>query len=284
MVSASDPPVFDSRVPRRRLARLVTPEEDLNRLPRALAERLMEHLEPIRRDPLRVLEVGTGPRELTEALRRRYPAAQIISAADVAALLHGRRQKRRFWARARNQLVCAERLPLRNASVDLIVGNLPLIRTGDVTDALTEWRRVLRHDGLLMISALGPATLGELAEAWQRVDATAHLHPYLDMHELGDALVRAGFADVVMDAERLRMEFDDLRHLLHEVRRLGGGNAHPHRRRSLTSPRRLTALEQVYPEHAPGPACWASVEAVFAHGWAIDRGGVAVSPPRLVPE
>jgi len=272
-----------ARIARRRRERLAGDYAGCARLPDALSERIVEHLEPIRRDPARILELGSATGHLRKALANLYPRAQLISSDDCCNLL--KRQPSKRWSRKPRGLLCTQtdRLPIASASVDMLVCNLALLRTARVAKTLSEWRRVLRHDAVVMVATLGPLSFKELVEAWSRLDGAFHLHDFPDMHELGDALVRAGFSDVVMDSERIRMEFDGLGELLRDLRTVSGGNTRPDRRRSLMTPRSLKRLEQHYLDIAPPPGCWATVEAVFAHGWVVERAGVVVALPKPIP-
>ena len=81
-----------------------------------------------------------------------------------------------------------------------------------------------------MLVGYGPQTLLELRDVWSSLDRWAHTHDFADMHDVGDAMVGARLADVVVDSERLSVEFDDVSHLLAEVRDIGGGNRATKRR------------------------------------------------------
>ncbi len=249
-------------------------------MPRELADRLLEHLDPIRRTPATVLDLGAATGHVRRRLERRYPRARVLSVDASAALLGAGRRRGLRRLLGGDLLACAEpgALPLPSACVDLVCCNLALAWAADPERALRECRRVLRHEGLIVLCVPGPDTLAELRAAWRSVDPWPHLHEFPDMHDLGDALVRAGFSDVVVDAERLRVEFEDFDGLLRELRATGARGA-PRGARGLMTPRRLEALRRAYLQAAPGPGCWASVEAVYAHAWVVDRGGVAVRPP-----
>jgi malonyl-CoA O-methyltransferase len=269
---------------RRRRSRLADGYRDAARVPRELGERILEHLDPVRLSPRRVLELGAAAGDLRRALERRYPDARIVSSDDCLELLSRGRPSR--WRRRRAGLLCAEphALPVAAGSIDMLVCNLAAAPLHRHEAALRDWRRVMRSGGVVTIATLGPLSFIELAETWARLDGgVPHLHPFPDMHDLGDALVRAGFGDVVMDSQRLQVEFDDVAHLLRELRTVGGGNASPQRRKSLTTPRELEALARAYPRDRPGGACLATVEAVFAHAWALEPAGLRVSPPARGP-
>lgn len=269
-----------ARRARQRRTRLATSGDRFDRLPDELCSRIVEHLEPIRRDPVTIVEIGSVTGRLRPHLARLYPRSHLVSCDDCPGLLRGAYPVGP-WRRRVRGLVGSEvsRLPLAAASVDMLVCNLAILRARDLAATLAEWRRVMRHDAIVMLATLGPLSFNELLEAWLEVDAWPHLHPLPDMHEIGDALVRAGFSDVVIDSERLQVEFDDVGQMLREMRSIGGGNVLPARRRSLMTRRTLERLEEQYRERMPRPGCWATVEAVFAHGWVVERGGVTVALP-----
>lgn len=248
-------------------------------VPRDLADRLLEHLDPIRCNPTRILELGAATGYLRSAIEARYPKAQLVSADDCHAVLT--RIGRRKWRLRRPPLLCCSSaaLPLPSASVDLLIGNQVPLLCPSPGRVFAEWRRVMRHGGLVLLSSLGPLSFHELARAWAQVDPRPRIHPYPDMHDLGDALVRAGFDDVVVDSQRLSAEFEDLEQLMWELRTVGGGNSMPGRSRGLTTPRMLERVTRAYREELPSADCRATVEAVFAHAWVMERAGTPVAAP-----
>jgi malonyl-CoA O-methyltransferase len=161
----------------------------------------------------------------------------------------------------------AHALPLASGSADLIWSNLMLHWLDDVPTAIAEWHRVIRPEGLLMFSALGVDTLAELRRAG------AALPQWPDMHDIGDALVKSGFADPVMDTERLTITWRDARTLFTDLRALGG-DARRTRPNGLVTPRRLDALLQALParlsdvQGAPMPITF---EVIYGHAWCASR-------------
>lgn len=204
---------------------------------REVERRMLDRLEVVRLSPAVVLDVGTGLGQGAAALQQRYPAASVLGAdlaaplAAQAARLHGAAARsglagrlRRWFgadvggeARAPAFFVAdAQALPLAANSVDLLWSNLAWHWFADPVTVLAQWYRVIRPDGLLMFSTFGVDTLKELRELG------AALPAFPDMHDIGDALGTAGFADPVMDSERLTITWSDAAALLDEVRALGG--------------------------------------------------------------
>src|SRR6185436_1934879 len=103
--------------------------------------------------------------------------------------------------------------------------NLALQWVNDVPRALAEFRRAMRVGGLVLFSTFGPDTLKELHAAFARADANTHTNRFVDMHDLGDMLVHAGFADPVMEMEPITLTYDTPLALLAELKAIGATNA-----------------------------------------------------------
>lgn len=235
-------------------------------------EDLIERLELITLEPSRVLDLGAGDGEAARVLARRYPKAQVV-ALDHAAGRCTRARRARGWRR-RYQVVRGDlhALPFADGSVDLIFANLVLQDCTSPDAALRECRRVLRPGrGLLTFATLGPATLTELREAWRAVDPAcdAHVHDFVDMHDLGEALGRAGLCDPVLDVDRLQLTYSSIDALGQELRRAGAACALAARRRSLTGAGRWRALRAHCAERLDDSArLRITAELVFGHAWA----------------
>lgn len=242
-------------------------------LHREVRARLIERLDPVGLAPATVLDLGAGPPEATADLAARFPASRLVAVDLVPQMLGAAPQP---WAR-----VCADaaRLPLPDASADLTFAALLLPWCEDPPAVLAEVRRVLRFPGLFAFATLGPATLRELAAAWPRPDAHTHTLPFPDLHDLGDALVRAGFADPVVDAETLTVTYRDLDRLAGDLRAVGAADLGPARRRALTGPRRWAAMAAAYERQRNAQGVLpATVEVLYGHAWAGEAARRFVEP------
>jgi malonyl-CoA O-methyltransferase len=230
-------------------------------------ENLLERLQLVKLVPGVVLDAGAGTGHASRALKRRYPKAQVI-ALDSSPQMLRMAAKQQSWLRPFKR-VCADAqaLPLRDASVDLIVSNL-LLQWCDPDAVLAEFRRVLNPSGLLSFSAFGPDTLRELRTAWRQVDDHSHVHQFIDMHDLGDALVRNGFAAPVLDVERFTLQYLDVRKVAADLKATGAHNSTASRARGLTSPRKFAAMQAAYEQFRQDGRLPATYEVVFAHAWA----------------
>jgi len=264
---SADPTPQDARWLRRSFDRAAASYDAAAVLQAEVRGVLLERLDLTRLEPRVVLDVGAATGQGARALKRRYPGARVMAVDSSAGMLRVA-ARRRAWFR-RFALLCADatRLPLADASVDLAFCNLLL--PWCAPDALfAELRRVLAPRGLLTLTGLGPDTLKELRTAWAAVDSHVHVGEFLDMHDVGDALVRAGFAAPVLDVDRYTLHYPDVHGLAADLKATGARNAAAGRLKGLTSPRKFAAMERLYEAHREAGRLPATYEVVFAQAWA----------------
>ena len=165
-------------------------------------------------------------------------------------------------------LACAdaERLPLAAGSLDLVFSNLAL-QWCRPEAVFSEAARVLRPGGLLIFSTFGPDTLKELRGAFAAADGHAHVNTFIDMHDLGDALVHAGFADPVMDMEMITLEYACVEAVARDLKAIGARNSLPGRPRGLSGRGRWRQVIAAYEKDRRNGVLPASYEVVYGHAW-----------------
>ena len=235
---------------------------------RAVSERLGERLGDVKRRFTRVLDLGCHTGQLGPLLRARGPLDLHVE-ADLSHAMVRR-------ASGPHRLVAdEERLPLRPASLDLVVSALGLHWVDDLPGALIQIRRALVPDGLLLAAMLGGETLFELrdsflhAEARREAGARPHVSPFADLRDAGALLQRAGFALPVVDGERLKVTYASPCALMRDLRAMGEGNAA--RGRGSRFARRATFREMAarYREGfgLPGGRVPATFHVLYLTGW-----------------
>jgi malonyl-CoA O-methyltransferase len=230
-------------------------------------ERLLERLDLVALAPRVVLDAGAGTGHASRALKRRYPAARVLAVDSALGMLRSA-ARQESWFRPFFR-ICADavRLPLAEGSVDLILSNF-LLPWLDPDAVFAEFRRVLAPRGLLSFTSLGPDTLRELRLAWAQVDSSSRVHTFIDMHDIGDALVRAGFSAPVLDVERYTLRYTDVRGLAADLKAVGARNAASDRPKGLTGPGKFAAMQSAYELHRRDGRLPATYEVVFGQAWA----------------
>ena len=264
---------IDKRLLRRAFERAAPGYDAAAVLQREVCGRMLSRLEYVRHRPAAILDAGCGTGIALPELRTRYPDA-VLCAVDIALAMVRRARDRAPWWRLLlgrgMQALCGdiERLPLRSAAFGMIWSNLALQWVNDPPRAFAEFRRVLAPGGLLMFSTFGPDTLKELRTAYQGVDRYSHVNRFIDLHDLGDMLVHAGFADPVMDMEILTLTYADVRALMHDLKAIGAHNMTAGRRPGMTARTALAAVERDYEALRRNGRLPATFEVVYGHAWA----------------
>jgi malonyl-CoA O-methyltransferase len=254
-------------------------------LQRNVGDELLQRLDFFKLEPTVVVDLGAGTGRATAELKRRYRRATVI-ALDIAAgmLLEARRHQR--WFR-RFERVCGDalRLPLADASVDIVFSNLMLQWCDDLDVALSEVRRVLKPDGLFAFTTFGPDTLKELRAAWAAVDGYTHVNAFIDMHDVGDAIGRAGLTEPVLDAERVTLTYNDALEVMRDLKAIGAHNVTAGRPRGLTGRARLQQVQAAYESSRRNGLIPATYEVVYGAAWgsAGKRGASVVAGEVRIP-
>jgi malonyl-CoA O-methyltransferase len=248
-------------------------------LQRRVRDELLERLDVLTLRPDTVVDLGCGTGHAAAALKKRYGATDVV-AVDVAPGMLAEAGRRQTWLRRFHRIAAdAATLPLRDGSADMIFSSLMLQWCNDPDRVLAECRRVLRPGGVLHFTTLGPDTLVELRRAWQVADpGHAHVSRFLDMHDVGDALVRAGFAEPVLDVERYTLTYDDARDLMRDLKAIGAHNATAGRARGMTGKGVLRRMLDAYEKDRVDGRLPATYEVVFAQAWCPDGSFRAKGP------
>jgi malonyl-CoA O-methyltransferase len=259
--------VLDKRRIRKQFEAAVPTYDAAAVLQRTVADRLVQRLDAVSLKPEQILDAGCGTGYCARALARRSRRARVVGIDLVWRMAIEARRKAGWFARTRFVNADAERLPFAPAAFDMVLSNF-MLPWCDPARVFAEFVRVLRAGGLFVFTSLGPDTLQELRAAWRRADADASLHVFLDMHDVGDALIRAGFVDPVMDVERFTLTYPDAKALLRDLKAVGAGNAQRLRRRGLVGRSRFERFCAAYAATREDRRLPATCEVVFGHAWA----------------
>lgn len=262
-------------------------------LQKQVREEMLSRLDLVKISPKVILDAGCGTGAASRSLQKRFAQSQVVS-LDFAYPMLKKSQNASLsgWLKTllrggtSHNLLCAdiEALPLAEASVDLLWSNLAVQWCNDLDTALREFHRVLRAEGLLTFSTFGPDTLRELRTATQQNSQHTRVSRFIDMHDIGDALVRAGFSAPVLDVERFTLTYDDVKSVMQDLKSIGAHNATAGRARGLQGRGFLQKLAENYELFRVNGKLPATFEVVYAHAWKgnkmPDKG---VSPITFTP-
>lgn len=250
-----------------------------------VARRMGERLSLIRMSPDRILDWDARAGQSAEVLAQAYPQAQRVAVEVPAAVPRGAGpdepcdEPRPGWGAFWRSLLKPAARPLPRtahtlqepqvapAQAQLVWSNMGLHTRSDPGPTLARWHAALAVDGFLMFSTFGPDTLREWRGLWAQAGWGPVAQPFVDMHDWGDALIEAGFADPVMDQETLRLTWATPQEALAELRTLGA-NAHPARHTGCRTPRwRERLLQALHERRGPDGRISLTFEIVYGHAF-----------------
>ena len=250
-------------------------------LQKMVREEMLGRLDLVKLNPAVILDAGCGTGLASHALQKRYAQSQVLSLDFAYPMLQKTRATRRqigllnqlknMMSGTREHLLCAdiESLPLADGTVGLVWSNLAVQWCNDLDRALAEFHRVMRPESLLMFSTFGPDTLRELRTATDAASGNSYnsVSRFIDMHDIGDALVRAGFSAPVLDVERFTLTYDDVTSVMRDLKSIGAHNATDGRARGLMGKTYFASLAQSYEQFRQNGKLPATFEVVYAHAW-----------------
>lgn len=281
-MTQADPRAPDPRAVRRAFGRAAATYDGAAILQREIGARLASRLDVVKLAPATILDGGCGTGRAVGELAARFPGARVVAIDAACPMVAAARERSARGRSVFTKLVaplargarppvfaCADiaSLPLAAGSVELVWSNLVLQWVDDLPRAFRECRRVLSTGGLFAFSTFGPDTLRELREAFAGVDAHTHVARFADMHDVGDMLLQAGFADPVTEMEMITVTYATPRALLAELKAIGATNQTQGRPRGLTGRRRHRAVVDALAGLARDGRVPATFEVVYGHAW-----------------
>lgn len=289
LVSTKTPEFYsDKQQVRRSFAAAATQYDAAAVLQQEVVRRMLERLAVFNIQPQRVLDLGSGTGYGSELLQQRYPKAQVLELDFALPMLLAARQReaqwRRWTQRWQRLRLCAdvEALPVASAQADLLWSSLCFQWLNQPDQAFAEAARVLRPGGVLFFSSMGPDTLKELRAAFAAVEAESasaagHVNQFIDMHDLGDALLRAGLSNPVMEMEHITLTYQDLKAVLHDLKSIGAHHAAQGRARGMMGRKKWMRLQQAYERFRQQGRLPATFEVIYGHAWKASAAPAAAA-------
>ncbi len=250
-------------------------------LQKLVREEMLSRLDLMKITPAAILDAGCGTGHASIGLQKRFKNASVYS-LDIALLMLQKAELEKQKAlqspmqkllhifsptTTSAQLICGdiENLPIADNSFGMVWSSLALQWCNDLDKAFTEVARVLQPESLFYFSTFGPDTLKELRAASS--NGHTHVSRFIDMHDIGDALIRAGFSTPVLDVERYTLTYDDVKAVMRDLKSIGAHNATEGRARGLQGRGFLQHLTQQYEKFRVNGKLPATFEVVYGHAW-----------------
>lgn len=237
------PPLLDKKQVAHSFSRAATTYDSVAGLQRTVGDSLLKKINRSSHAEV-VLDLGCGTGHFTPRLQAQFPHALIVGVDLAEGMLHFARDQHAD----QNNWLCsdAEQLPLSDQSVDIIYSNFALQWCANLPRLFAELQRVLKPNGELIFTTLGPATLHELKSAWQQVDNRVHVNQFHERDDLLGYLQQQGFSEIELEHKPAIMTFEHLSDLTRSLKALGAQNVNRGRATGLTGRKAIQAFKQAY--------------------------------------
>jgi malonyl-CoA O-methyltransferase len=248
---------------RRRFDRAANTFDDADFAHRVTREGLLARMRPMTAEATVVVDLGAGTGSAIPLLQKRFRRARVIAVDSSAPMLRALRSKRSLLSKRHAVQADARAMPFADASVDVVFSNLMMPWLDRPDSVFAEVARVLRREA---------------------VDGGAHVIRFPDMHDVGDALVRAGLRDPVLDVDRLAVNYHSSEALFRDLTAVGARNSLRQRQPGLLGRSRLQRFAETL--FAEGTGCSLTLELVYGHCWGGETrrsGGEIAVDARQIP-
>jgi malonyl-CoA O-methyltransferase len=266
---------IDKRAMRDAFSKAATQYDAAAVLQREVCVRMLEKLDLIKIKPTDILDIGSGTGWGTRQLGERFKEADIIALDIAMGMLQTARGTSSWWQKlfsgSKQHFLCAdaESLPLATQGMDMVWSNLAVQWCNDLPATFGELNRAIKNDGLLMFSTFGPDTLKELRIAFDGVDDYNHVNRFADMHDIGDMLVAAGFADPVMEMEKITLTYNNVHAVMRDLKSIGAHNATAGRAPGMMGKAKWARITQNYEILRRDSKLPATFEVIYGHAWKV---------------
>ena len=227
-----------------------------------MAENLLERLSFFNINPKNILDLGCGKGELSQALTELYPQANIFSLDFAEQMLSNKEYADKI--KIHPIVADAHKLPLQDNSTEVIISNAVLHWSLELNQLLKESKRILKENGLFIFTTYGVDTLYEWKEAWFKTDPyKQYTNTFVDMHDIGDFLMRLGFSHPVVDRDKLTINYSKIETLIEDLKGIGSTLTHPNKNKGLSTKNTWNKMKNNYPRQENGkyPLTWEIINA-----------------------
>jgi malonyl-CoA O-methyltransferase len=245
--------------------------------------RMFDRLDYLAIKPQYILDLGCGTGIFSALLKKKYPKAQVLGLDLAFSMLEQSQKKLTLWRKW--QLVNADmtKLPFASGIFDLIFANQVIHWSESLSPIFSELNRVMKVNGCLMFSTLGPDTFKEIRTAWKG-DNFSHTNHFTDLHDIGDILVKERFLDPVMDMELLTAQYSSVSLLARGLQDQGVRNINPNRNKGLTSKSAWESFEKGYYNQKTKDGKYPlTYEVVYGHAWKGEQRQVGEMIETVIP-
>jgi len=228
---------------------------------------LIERIKLMNLNPKLAIDLGCAIGSSSRFLAKNFKQCRILSVDLSKSMLIESRKKRSVLTRISEIQASAHSLPFTSNSIDLIFTNLLMPWIDDLPLFFTEVNRVLKKNGLFIFSTLGPDTLQNIKSIWNKIDDYEHVNPFIDMHIIGDLILKTGLSDPVLDAEKLTINYKNIDSFFADITNTGARNSLRNRNHGLTSKQKINLFKTALNKCIKDSQLNIELELIYGHAW-----------------
>tara|TARA_Y100001934_G_C12309659_1_gene754275 strand:+ start:211 stop:1038 length:828 start_codon:yes stop_codon:yes gene_type:complete len=237
--------ILDRFAIKKQFSRIAENYDDVSFLQKKVADELLSRLKFFEPSENIVIDIGSATGYIGRDLRKKFPNASVLE-IDLSFAMASESLK--IDPASRVLVSSVEKLPFANETVPMIISNM-LLHWCDLSKALSEIARVLEVGGNFFFTTLGQGSLSELRSIWSKIDDFPHVHDFYDMHDIGDALMVAGFSEPIIDTDRTYTTYTNFSQLIGELRHIGATNARVDRQKGLMGTSKYNSVASAYKKY-----------------------------------
>ena len=243
--------ILDRFAIKKQFSRIAENYGDVSSLQKKVADELLSRLNFFEPSENIVIAIGSATGYIGRDLRKKFPNASVLE-IDLSFAMASESLK--IDPASRVLVSSVEKLPFANETVPMIISNM-LLHWCDLSKALSEIARVLEVGGNFFFTTLGQGSLSELRSIWSKIDDFPHVHDFYDMHDIGDALMVAGFSEPIIDTDRVYTTYTNFSQLIGELRNIGAANARVDRQKGLMGISKYNSAASAYKKYRNQAGC-----------------------------
>jgi len=228
---------------------------------------LIERMKLINLSPKIAIDLGCAIGSSSRFLAKHFKQCRIFSVDLSQSMLIESRKKRSVLARISEIQASTHSLPFFNNSVDLIFTNLLMPWVDNLPLFFAEINRILKKDGLFIFSTLGPDSLQNIKSIWNKIDDYEHVNPFIDMHIIGDLILKSGLGDPVLDTDKLTINYKNIDSFFTDITKTGARNCLRNRNHGLTAKHKLSMFKTTLEKSIINNQLSIELELIYGHAW-----------------
>ena len=236
-------------------------------LQKEVASRTFERLSYMNVKPKMILDAGCGTGICSRQLRDTFSRAKVTGVDIAPGMIELASKDQKTFKKIKYQVADIDALPFEKDTFDIVFSSLTVQWSQNLDKTFSELNRVLKPGGLLIFSTLGPDTLIELKESWQKIDSDVHVNQFIDMHIVGDQVFNAGFENTVMDRDIITLTYKTMLGLMKDLKSIGAHNINNGRPKGMMGKGKFKMLESAYESFRSDGVLPATYEVIYGHAW-----------------